>query len=125
MVGACPEPELCHCDVAQLLSGQWISLLSGLISVVSIHDTSQENICCLNTALLFFIVEPDVSGLLEALMDHAHTHARQNFLSLLQFWQAYYCSPRKARDCASIEFSSSVPFRVWDRVVSQLVEALV
>ena len=123
MVVVQPE-ELCNYGVAQSLLDQRVAILSGLMSVVSIHDISQENICCLNTALLFFIVARDARGLLTALMHHAHAHARQNFRSLLQFWQAYYCAPQKARDCASLEFSSSVPFRIWDRVVTELVYAL-
>eukprot|EP01043_Picozoa_sp_COSAG02_P032871 COSAG02_NODE_2214_length_9489_cov_8.438978_7_plen_68_part_00 len=44
-------------------------LLVDLLNVVTLQDINQENICCLNTALVFFIIEGDPARLLDQVTD--------------------------------------------------------
>jgi Trpc4-associated protein len=125
-------------------------MLVDLLNVVTLQDINQENICCLNTALVFFIIEDDPATLLDQITDESvsfvqcvgssctldlepssyqrvfcvppRPQARGNFRELLQFWQAYYA--RKDRDRISLAFSSDLPFTVWQEAVDRLQRTL-
>ncbi|CAI7838970.1 unnamed protein product [Closterium sp. NIES-53] len=43
----------------------------------------------------------------------------KNFRALLDFWREYYLRKR-GRDCASLQFSTNIPFTEWLRVVEML-----
>ena len=43
----------------------------------------------------------------------------KNFRDLLDFWREYY-QRKRGRDCASLQFSTSIPFSEWMRIVDLL-----
>ena len=122
-----------------------IEILRALMAIVSPTDFSQENVCVLNTALLFFIliprslqqqqreaaigvqggegVEANVLRLVETVRER-DAAAAQNYKGGLVFWQEYYLSHGKGRDCKSLAFASRVPFRIWSGTASFLLERL-
>jgi len=102
-------------------------LLWDLISTVDrVVDINQENICVVNTALIF-LVYCRREGCLQAVLTELRLKEREtaagdkmdSFVALLQFWRVYYCNHRR-RDCESLEFSSGIPFHEWTAVVEEL-----
>ena len=43
----------------------------------------------------------------------------KNFRDLLDFWREYY-QRKRGRDCASLQFSTSIPFAEWLGIVELL-----
>ena len=110
------------------------------------QGVNQENICCLNTAVLVFVIA-DRRGTLQQLFDELRACVRDpscmealpftpqpdaeetpladptacitNFLSLLTFWQTYYTT--RGRDKRGLTTSSGFRFVVWQRVVKHLM----
>ena len=88
----------------------------------------QENICCLNTALVFLLFAHRKGKLgetvcaLRAMEDKGDGKEQrsftQNFRKLLWFWQQYYLN--RGRDCHALEFSSRVGFKEWMDLVQRL-----
>eukprot|EP01104_Vermistella_antarctica_P009510 TRINITY_DN2450_c0_g1_i1.p1 TRINITY_DN2450_c0_g1~~TRINITY_DN2450_c0_g1_i1.p1 ORF type:complete len:574 (+),score=124.23 TRINITY_DN2450_c0_g1_i1:237-1724(+) len=106
----------------RFLEKERLNLLSDLMRVVSIDDITQENICCLNTAFIFFIIanrnhNNKVKSTIKALRDYEVNRLNNpgcltsNFRSLLWFWLQYYQNRRK--DCMGLEYSSRIQFSEW------------
>lgn len=77
----------------------------------------QDNMCVVNTSLLFFLFarrEGQLAQLLQRLRARGQGNPRvlRNFRSLLEYWKHYYLRQR-GRDSRSIEYSTNVPFREW------------
>ncbi len=98
------------------------------MTIVSLEDVNQENICCLNTAILFIIFAQRSSGMGIAKTLHEIRkyedrlqrpgHITTNFRELLWFWQQYYAC--RAHDAYSLEVSSQIPFQEWFTTVKAL-----
>ena len=110
---------------------------------ISIHTINHENICCLNTALVIFILAYQ-KGQLSSLLENSRILSKRrhipapalenenvssefpadevlvfsNFRKLLWYWREYYL--RRGRDRLSLEFSSHLPFKLWNTVVELL-----
>jgi Trpc4-associated protein len=73
-------------------------LLKDVMFVVNIEDVNQENICCLNTAVVFLLFASrrgDLPRCVAAIHELERSHGQrgwvtQNFRKLLWFWQQYY-----------------------------------
>eukprot|EP00898_Chlorokybus_atmophyticus_P003986 jgi/Chlat1/4589/Chrsp290S04333 len=109
--------------IAEFVESNCVRLLRDLMTAIHIGDVNQENICVLNTALIFLIFAERHGQL--ALYLHvlrsldSGGYATGNFRALLEFWQTYYQT--RGRDCVSLEFSSTISFSEWLRVVSLLL----
>mmetsp|Transcript_97155 Transcript_97155/g.145596 ORF Transcript_97155/g.145596 Transcript_97155/m.145596 type:complete len:106 (-) Transcript_97155:8-325(-) len=100
------------------------------MTVISVEEVNQENICCLNTALSLFILAR-AHGQLEQYLAALRRWERANnklgevtlnFLALLKFWKEYYLY--RGKDCLSLELSSSILFSEWRTVVDLLLTKL-
>ena len=110
----------------------------------------QENICCLNTALVFFIIEREPAALLGQITDESvssrtsreigspRTHSSPAFCeyphcctrsrtrtqvrgNFRELLQFWQAYyARKDRDRISLAFSSNLPFTVWQEAVDRL-----
>ena len=119
------------------------NVLLRLMGTISIHTINHENICCLNTAIIITILaykRGQLGTLLEncrLLLQRQHIPAPaledtkvcvefpsdeinlfSNFRRLLWYWREYYL--RRGRDRLSLEFSSHLPFKIWNTVVELL-----
>eukprot|EP00850_Spirogloea_muscicola_P011111 SM000068S20543 [mRNA] locus=s68:73193:78835:- [translate_table: standard] len=130
-----------ECKLSVFIRCNSVRLLQDLMAAIHLGDINQDNICVLNTALIFFVFAErhgQLAGCLQMLREEekaasasiaaGETIAHQarpfgrvlgSFRSLLDFWREYYLRKR-ARDCASLEFSTNVPFSEWLRVVELL-----
>ena len=102
-------------------------LVTDLIMSVTMKDLNEENICCVSTCIIFFIVAnraDKLPALLEALRFRNGTFPGSTVLSncrgLLSFWRRYYSSGR-SRDCQSLECNSKIKFDEWVLVVNELL----
>ena len=117
------------------------NILLRLMGTISVHSINHENICCLNTALVIFILAHE-RGQLATLLENArilfyHQNIPApalegimsefpddeiacfvNFRKLLWYWREYYL--RRGRDRLSLEFSSHLHFKKWNTVVDLL-----
>ena len=81
----------------------------------------QDNICVLNTALIFFIFAErnnELQTYLQALRA-ADMKVLGTFRSLLEFWRSYYLRKR-GRERVSLQYSTQLPFSNWLRIVDSL-----
>jgi Trpc4-associated protein len=81
----------------------------------------QDNICVLNTALIFFIFA-DKNGELAAYLQALRAgdmRVLRTFRALLEFWRSYYLWKR-GRECVSLQYSTQLPFSDWLRIVDCL-----
>ena len=97
-----------------------------LVSTVDrVVDINQENICVVNSALIWLVFcrrdgcLPEVIATLRVKEREAGSAKLDRFLALLDFWRVYYCSHRHG-DSESLEFSSGIPFHEWTAVVEEL-----
>jgi Trpc4-associated protein len=89
----------------------------GLFCVCGIQD----NICVLNTVLIFFIFaerDGELQLYLQALRA-ADQRVLCTFRSLLDFWRSYYLRKR-GRECISLQYSTQLDFSDWLHVVDLL-----
>lgn len=160
------------CQLAIFMRVNDVQLLRDLMGVVRLGDINQDNICVLNTALIFFIFAHRKGNLISFLRDlraadnntssssismnnetrsallHSPASASsfplssppppsdsfdpfrkprpdstasvlKNFRALLDFWREYYMRKR-GRDCASLQYSTNIPFSEWLGVVELL-----
>eukprot|EP00698_Gefionella_okellyi_P000389 TRINITY_DN1033_c0_g1_i2.p1 TRINITY_DN1033_c0_g1~~TRINITY_DN1033_c0_g1_i2.p1 ORF type:complete len:710 (-),score=79.81 TRINITY_DN1033_c0_g1_i2:3-2132(-) len=121
-----PEQTPLNGVLCRFLVDQRLQLLVDLMSVVTISSLAQENICCINTALLFFVSarrSGHLAGLVTQLRSDTDTSSRlTEFVRLLHFWRHYYM--HRGRDSASIEYSSTIRFSEWREVVLQLCDEI-
>ncbi|KAH3761746.1 Short transient receptor potential channel 4-associated protein [Pelomyxa schiedti] len=109
------------------LKGDHNIILQGLMAALTFKDITQENICCLNTTVLFFVflnerhqVEPFLEEI--ALETKAKCTLFRNFSNLLYFWNSYYTS--RAWERHSISLSSRIPFTQWANTHAVVSEAV-
>jgi len=109
--------DLANCRLFQFIEQNRVRLVRDLMTVVHADSVNQENICCLNTLLVFFIMARRNSAV-EPLLEQVHAlegpngFAKDNFRQLMSFWRQYYSN--QGRDILSLEFSSRIPFSEWD-----------
>eukprot|EP00741_Cyanophora_paradoxa_P004770 tig00000828_g4628.t1 len=124
--GASPDLSFERCRLTRFLDRSALLLLRDLMSVVSLRDINQDNVCCLNSALLLLMLA-NAQGLLPqyiaALRVLEEERGRpgsvcSNFRELLSFWTGYYQS--RGKDCVSLEFSSNIKFSEWEAIVGLL-----
>eukprot|EP01028_Stygiella_incarcerata_P002984 TRINITY_DN15666_c0_g2_i1.p1 TRINITY_DN15666_c0_g2~~TRINITY_DN15666_c0_g2_i1.p1 ORF type:complete len:828 (-),score=178.61 TRINITY_DN15666_c0_g2_i1:62-2545(-) len=98
-------------------------IVGALMESVTPDKISQENMCCLNTAVLFCLLARK-EGRLGELLDRIRrmkngTRSFQAFEALLHFWRRNYL--RRGRDCHSLEKSTRIHFSHWRSVVGVLL----
>ncbi|EKX39035.1 hypothetical protein GUITHDRAFT_89217 [Guillardia theta CCMP2712] len=116
------------CKLHKFLKHNTLRLLKDLMTVITVEDINQENICCLNTALSLFIfvrLHGRLNDYITAIRNWEITHNKvgfvtSNFLALLKFWLEYYLY--RGKDCLSLELSSNIRFSVWRTTVNELLE---
>jgi len=115
-----------ECKLSKFLEHNTVQLLRNIMSVVSVDEINQENICCLNTALVVCVhahKKGELQDYLSAIREWEASNGQpgavtSNFHQLIGFWRQYYSDRHK--DCQSLEFSSRVPFSEWKQVVEEL-----
>lgn len=127
-LGSSYDPS--QCKMRRFLQHNSLRLLRDLMTVITVEEVNQENICCLNTALSLFILARS-HGQLHIFIETLYRWERANeqagavtgnFLSLLQFWLEYYLY--RGKDCLSLELSSNIHFSEWRSIVNELVKRL-
>jgi len=119
-----------ECKIARFLKHNHFRLVRDLMTVISIEDINQENICCVNTALVFFIFarrRGQLHSYIQNVKEEERAEGRigficHNFRKLLWFWSEYY--NQRGKDCLSLEFSSQIKFTEWMTTYQELVEEL-
>ncbi|KAK3605673.1 hypothetical protein CHS0354_013470 [Potamilus streckersoni] len=109
---------------------QQLDYLYKLITIIDVHNLTQENVSCLNTTLVFLMFANKKQILpmyLQALKEDKEVMLdvsgsatfMSNFRDLLIFWQDHYL--HKDKDCSALEKSSRISFDYWKDTVSILV----
>eukprot|EP00871_Galdieria_phlegrea_P000105 jgi/Galph1/1095/GphlegSOOS_G5850.1 len=118
-----------NCLLFQFIQKNRVRLVYDLISVLREGEINQENISCITTAILMFLIS-DSNMELESLLSKLRLYDTvvgkknnpilQNLKGLLSFWCDYY----SVRGLAVIhlERSSFIPFTEWKRIVDVLLE---
>ncbi|XP_024378941.1 uncharacterized protein [Physcomitrium patens] len=109
------------CMITAFVSHNTLRLLRDLMCSVRLSDINQDNICVLNTALIFLIFAEkngELQGYLQALRA-ADMRVLRTFRALLEFWRSYYLWKR-GRECVSLQYSTHLPFADWLRIVDCL-----
>jgi len=131
--GYTPYP-FSQCKISQFLEQNWFRLVKDLMMVVSIDDINQENICCVNTTMVFCIYarrKGQLRTYIQNIREEEASYSKQvlptacvtaNFQKLLWFWHEYYLL--RGKDCLSLEYTSQIPFQEWTRTYEVLVEEL-
>lgn len=99
---------------AELLKGErLLKLLNSICMQVSASTVTQENICCVNTALLFFVLAEQLGFGSAAAMfvQQLEPATQKNLASIVDFWRRYYLV--RGKDCFSLEFSTRVHISHW------------
>ena len=118
------------CNMRRFFQHNTIRVLRDLMTVITVEEVNQENICCLNTALSLFILARS-HGQLHLFIETLYVWETSNqkvgavtgnFLALLKFWLEYYLY--RGKDCLSLELSSSIHFSEWRSIVNDLVNRL-
>lgn len=113
------EDELCM--ISAFVSHNTHRLLRDLMCAVRLSDINQDNICVLNTTLIFFILAEkngELHGYLQALRT-SDMHLLQTFRALLEFWRCYYLW-KWGRECVSLQYSTQISFSKWLQIVDSL-----
>ncbi|GFY53685.1 hypothetical protein TNIN_156591 [Trichonephila inaurata madagascariensis] len=120
--------ECCYvlCHVGNLKTR--INYLQRLLSLINIHTLTQENVSCLNTALvilMFGLQKGELPQYLNFLAlnvescnvatNNSSIHL-ENLRDLLLFWQDHYL--QKDKDCTILEKGSRICFQEWREAVS-------
>lgn len=122
--------DLKTCKLWLFLKHNSLHLLRDLMTVISVDEVNQENVCCLNTALSFCIfarqhglLDDYVASIREWEMSNSSAgKVTGNFLSLVKFWQRYYLY--RGKDGFSLEVSSNIPYSRWREIVAHLIDRL-
>jgi Trpc4-associated protein len=113
------EDELCM--ISAFVSHNTHRLLRDLMCAVQLSDINQDNICVLNTTLIFFILAEkngELHGYLQTLRAD-DTCVLRTFRALLEFWRSYYLWKR-GRECVSLQYSTQISFSNWLQIVDSL-----
>eukprot|EP01116_Phalansterium_solitarium_P006144 TRINITY_DN18449_c0_g1_i1.p1 TRINITY_DN18449_c0_g1~~TRINITY_DN18449_c0_g1_i1.p1 ORF type:complete len:758 (-),score=252.57 TRINITY_DN18449_c0_g1_i1:347-2620(-) len=122
-----------ECQVAKFVASEErsVSVLCSLQESVTVADISQENICVLNSTILFFLLAARQSGGRKSAEDFYELvrlrleasakfdKFRTNLMSLLEFWKVYY-REREGKEKQNLERSSQIPFQEWDDTVRMI-----
>nr|CAB3267281.1 short transient receptor potential channel 4-associated protein-like [Phallusia mammillata] len=104
-----------------------VEVAARMLSLLTVSTLSQENVSCLNTSLLVFIMANRIGELPKYLKAFSESSDGSeilcNFIELLEFWQVHYTLPMKKTDCRSLEMSSGVKFVEWMEVVKMLLNS--
>jgi Trpc4-associated protein len=136
--GHTPYP-FSECKIAQFLDQNWFRLVKDLMTVVSIDNINQENICCVNTTMVFCIYarrKGHLRTFIQKIRDEEESYrvvhrqsastvpefVTSNFQKLLWFWHEYYLL--RGKDCLSLEYTSQISFGEWTNTYEVLVEEL-
>jgi hypothetical protein len=97
-------------------------ILPKLMGSVSTATVSQENICCVNTAILFFVLSSkwgrSVESVWNCVKEHLSVEERTEWNRVLEFWERYYA--QRGKDRMSLEQGCRVAMHDWRRTVQQL-----
>ncbi|GFS30167.1 hypothetical protein NPIL_13851 [Nephila pilipes] len=105
-----------------------IGYLQRLLSLINIHTLTQENVSCLNTALVILMFGLQKGDLPQYLLSLAHSIEGcgivtnncslylENLKNLLLFWQDHYL--QKDKDCTILEKGSRICFQEWREAVA-------
>ncbi len=102
-----------------------MTLLADMCTIVSAGDVSQENLCCLNSALVFLVLArrhgkaAEVIEKLRQAERGAPNSVVRNFRQLLWFWTEYYHT--RAGDRRSLESSSRMNFHEFAEMADMLI----
>lgn len=121
-----------ECAMTTFLSRNGALLLYNMCRVVKHGEIDHENVCCVNTAVVFFVFARS-HGHLEWLcqelqkMDGERKSENQmgmveNFTKLLEFWQEYYS--HRSVDALSLAMNSGIKFPHWRKVVGEVQEMI-
>lgn len=131
--------QFSQCKISLFLHQNWLRLVKDLMTVISIDDINQENICCVNTTMVFCIYarrNGELRSFIQSIRDDEASYRTEiggkkvlpspcvtaNFQKLLWFWHEYYLL--RGKDCLSLEYTSQIPFHEWTRTYDVLVEEL-
>lgn len=117
-----------HLTVMVSNFGQRVYLLHKLIMSVTVETLTQENVSCLNTALVFLMFALDKGYLplyLKAFRNEEAALKKPGFIldnlrSLLKFWKSHYLS--RGKDCSALEQSSCISIHQWRAAVDILLQ---
>ncbi|GJQ08475.1 hypothetical protein GpartN1_g266.t1 [Galdieria partita] len=121
-----------NCVLFHFIQKNRVRLVHDLIHAVRDGEVNQENISCITTAILFFLIS-DVNmeldsfltklRLWEAAADTKNYHRTiRSLRGLVSFWYEYYAVRSVA--VLHLERSSFIPFSEWKRIVELLLEVL-
>ena len=104
-----------------------LPLLADMCTIVSASDVSQENLCCLNSILVFLALAHRhgcAADMIRKLKDWGGEHGKPGFVvssfrRLLWFWSQYYHT--RAGDRGSLESSSKMKFVEFAEMADMLV----
>lgn len=125
------NPMFCLDEESQLLKyignfKQQVTFLQKLINIINVKTLTQENVSCLNTALVFLMFghkRGEITNYLEAMKScpvrGGNGNLLANFRELLLFWQDHYL--HKDKDCSALEKSSRIKFETWRETVSMML----
>jgi len=103
-------------SIFENLGTDTVSWFKLLVETVEPTIVNQDNICCINTALIMAIFA-EQRGCLQTYLDAllSQTNAEkpvkkllENFIKVLTIWQKYYIS--KTKDCFSLQHTTSIKF---------------
>jgi len=103
---------------------KWFNLL---VDTVQPGVINQDNICCINTALIFALFADQKGGLqayLNSLLDQQRHKEKpvlevlNNFKKVLAIWQQYYLS--KTKDCFSLQHTTSIKFAYFQDIKNKI-----
>ncbi|XP_014671156.1 PREDICTED: short transient receptor potential channel 4-associated protein-like isoform X2 [Priapulus caudatus] len=105
---------------------QQVSFLQRLITIINVKSLTQENVSCLNTALVFLMfahkngkMNSYLAALKQCAVRVGEKNLLANFRDLLVFWQDHYL--HKDKDCSALEKSSRIKFETWKDTVTMML----
>ncbi|EME31275.1 TRPChannel associate protein [Galdieria sulphuraria] len=121
-----------NCVLLHFVQKNRVRLVHDLIHAVRDGEVNQENISCITTAILFFLIS-DVNMELDSFLTKirlweaaadpkSYRRTMRNLRGLVSFWYEYYAVRSVA--VLHLERSSFIPFSEWKRIVDLLLEAL-
>jgi len=98
-----------------------------LVSSVTKDTINQENICCLNSAIIYLMIancrgELDKQLELISKQDPLKIETKRSFVEVLKFWMRHYKTREK--ECLLLEHSSQIPIFTWRSFVQSLIQKL-
>ena len=113
--------------ICKFIKSNIYDLFLSLITIVKIEDINQTNISCINSALIILIVKylqnDKLSIFLKEFKNKKGKLAYEgldNYKLLLKMWQKFY--NYRAKDSASLFYSSTIDFNIWQEVTDILLK---